>query len=491
MIFGYGAVALAVARNIFLVPVYLHHISLGEYGAWLATGGALTQILVTDFGLSGVITQRVARRFGAGDAAGLGPLIAAGLANGAALGVLLTGISLVLAYFLPATQGLSAAAAHRVLQCFLIAVCANGIGVLANTASGIIRSLQRAVAVGTVTLFADVASIFVTISGLFLGAGLYAIAIGLLVRSACTAICSLGLIAMYRSRHGASRLRFDWAESRALWRDSAHFFLTSIAMKLQTNANTLFVGALLGPQTAAVYGLTVRAHETVLMLIGQINVALGPSLAHLVGEERLARFQLLLIRLLPATAAIAAVGMTVTVTLNASFVQLWVGAGAFGGQTVSIVMGSALFVAALAYVAYDALLARGEFHFISRTFMVSSVLHVTVLLVLVPHGLWGAPVAVLVATCCWGIPMWLRIASTSQISRLELGRMFRDPILTGLIGCATGILFALYYPKVGSWSGLFGEGVACSAVLATLLLLLRPSLRTLLREELSLTARAL
>src|SRR5262249_7208831 len=196
MIFGYGAVALAIARNIFLVPVYLRHISLGEFGAWLATGGALTQILVTDFGLTGIITQRVARRFGARDWAGLGPLIAAGLINSAALAVLLTSLSLALAPFLPATQGLSPAATHRVLQCFLLAVAANGIGVVASTAAGIIRSLQRAAATGVVTLLAVVASIVVTVGGLVEGMGLYAIALGLFIRSACIATSCLGLIAV-------------------------------------------------------------------------------------------------------------------------------------------------------------------------------------------------------------------------------------------------------------------------------------------------------
>ena len=41
MFFGYASMMISLARNILLVPIYLHAIPLAEYGAWLATGGAL------------------------------------------------------------------------------------------------------------------------------------------------------------------------------------------------------------------------------------------------------------------------------------------------------------------------------------------------------------------------------------------------------------------------------------------------------------------
>ena len=54
-------------RNVLLVPVYLAYVSTEEYGAWLATGGTLVQLLISDYGVSGVILQRVAASYGAND----------------------------------------------------------------------------------------------------------------------------------------------------------------------------------------------------------------------------------------------------------------------------------------------------------------------------------------------------------------------------------------------------------------------------------------
>jgi len=491
IIFGYSALALALARNIVLVPVYLRHIALGEYGAWLATGGALVQLVVTDFGLAGVVTQRVAHRYGAGKSSQLGPLIGAGLLNGALLATVLTALCLVFALFLPATQGLTAAQAHRVLQCFLLAVSANGLAVMAGTAAGIVRSLQRAIAVGTITLVADLASVFATVAALLAGFGLYSLAIGMLVRSVIAAIGSLGLLATLALREPQLRWSINWEESQALWRDSARFFLTSIAMKLQSNANTLFVGMLAGPQLAAVYGLTVRAHETVLMLIAQINTALGPSLAHLVGEERHASFRALILRLVPVMAVIAAVGMTLTVILNETFVRLWVGAGAFGGQLTSIVMGFAMWVASVAYVAYEALLARGEFGRIARTFVAASILHVLLLLVLVRLGIWGAPVAVLLTTLCWGAVLGRHVIRDAALSPAEILSIGGEVALIAVIAVAVGAGFTFGYPKSGSWPSLVTEAAVCALVLVATLLGLLPRLRRQIREEFSLTLRAM
>src|SRR5262245_489554 len=123
-LFGYGGLAFTLARNVLLVPVYLHFIPLAEYGAWLATGGALAQLLVADFGLSGVLTQRIASQSGAG-AAGLRSLAGAGLVNALGLALALGALSSLVALWLPATQGLDPGQRARVMECYFVAVAAN------------------------------------------------------------------------------------------------------------------------------------------------------------------------------------------------------------------------------------------------------------------------------------------------------------------------------------------------------------------------------
>lgn len=484
MVFGYGALASALLRNVVLVPIYLHYIDLGEYGAWLATGGALAQILVTDFGLTGVILQRVAHALGAGDLSRLRSLIGAGLANGAALALLLTALSAVLAPLLPAMHDLSALQSHRVTQCFLLAVSANGFAVIGNTSTGIVRSLQRAAAAGSIVLIADLVGVLATVCALFLGLGLYALPLGLLGRSLTTLIGGIGTLGVIWLRESWPRIRIDREQSLSLWRDSLQFFLTSIAMKLQSNANVLVVGMLAGPQSAAIYGLTVRAHETVLLVIAQTNAAIAPSLAHLLGENGQQRFRDLLLKLLFVTAAIAAVGMATTVALNEAFVRLWVGAAQFGGQATSVLMGAALWVASIAYVAYEALLADGQFRLIARTFIAASALHVVLLLLLVRWGMWGAPAALLITTLTWGSVLWVHAARKVGLQRATAAHAAREILKIASLCMVAALLVITMLQKQPGWGYLIAQGAACVSLSALALLLIRPDLRRLLLEEL-------
>src|SRR2546423_57575 len=214
MLFGYTSLLVALARNVLFVPIYLHNISLAEYGAWLATGGALALILINDFGLSGVVIQRISTSYGAGDIKALGSLTGSALAIGSLMALLLTAISFACVPLLPGLQSLTALERHTVVNCFLLAVGANAVGLIGTTTTSIIRSLQKAVPAGSIVLVADSAYVAVTLAGLFRGNGLYAIAAGFLARSFIIALGGGIGIAVGCSRSISGKVVIPWS---ALW----------------------------------------------------------------------------------------------------------------------------------------------------------------------------------------------------------------------------------------------------------------------------------
>ncbi len=490
-LFGYSTLVFTLARNVLLVPLYLAYIDLGEYGAWLATGGALALLLVTDYGLSGVVAQRIAERAGAGDAAVMRRLVSAGFANALVLALALSALSSLFGLWLPATQGLSAQQLQRVFDCFLIAVASNGFGVLSSAMLAGIRGAQRPAVAGVITLAADVASVMITLACLLSGFGLYAIAIGVLTRSTIAALASV--IAIFAICRGAAgRWLPRWDDSLAMWRDAGRFFFTSIAMRLQNQANVLFVGTLLGPRAAAIYGLTVRAHETVYIVMMQLNAACGPVLAHLAGAGNFERFYGVIRSLLPLLAALATIGIACVAVLNESFVKLWVGADAFGGLGLSVLMGIATWLTALAFVAYEAMVARGEFAFITRAFTLGSVLHVAVLLVVLKvFGAWAAPLALTASSLCWGGLLWRRLASDSPELTAAWPQLLRGVALTGVAGAAAAAVLLALLPLAHSWPVFIAEAVITACGLGAVLLAVRPDLRRSLRDEVLATLRSL
>ncbi len=491
MFFGYASLVTALARNILFVPIYLHSIPLVEYGAWLATGGALATIIINDFGLSGVVTQKMSAAFGAGDMQALGSLTGSALSIGVLLALGLTTLSLLAAPWIPGLDVLTPSQHRIVFDCFLIAVAANALGIMGATAGSVLRSLQRVVLVGSIVLAADVAFIAVTLLALFNGAGLYAIAVGLLVRSGVVAVTAFVAVLVTCAGMQHVTVRVQSHAVRGLVGGSGQLFLSSVAMKLQSQGNVFFVGTLLGPASAAIYSLTVRAHETVLMLIGQINAALVPSVTHLFGSGNLTRFRTVLQRVLISIALVTAFAMTMTVVLNEEFLRLWIGDHAFAGQGVSILMAVALFVSSLGFVAYDALLAQGQFGFVSRVFIVVSVLQMLLLTMLPYAGLWLAPLLVLGSAAVWGCLFWIRVWRSIDLKRSEILVLSSELTRIAVVSAVAAAAFVALYPETKSWLGLLTEAMACALVVTGGYFAVSSNTRALVREELGMTISAL
>ena len=64
---SYVSLALVMVRNLVMIPLYLACIDNRLYGAWLATGSIVTYFGLLDFGLNGVLMQRVASSYGERD----------------------------------------------------------------------------------------------------------------------------------------------------------------------------------------------------------------------------------------------------------------------------------------------------------------------------------------------------------------------------------------------------------------------------------------
>jgi O-antigen/teichoic acid export membrane protein len=491
MLFGYANLLIALARNILFVPIYLHTIPLAEYGAWLATGGSLALLLINDFGLSGVVTQKISTSFGAGDIEALGSLAGSALTIGTLMALLLTAISIACVPILPGLQTLSALDRQAVMNCFMIAVLANAIGVIGGTITSIIRSLQRAVAAGSIALAADITNVAVTLVGLFRGNGLYAIAAGMLARSVILASVGAISVSIVCSRSVRMTLVVQWRAVLELLGDASRFFLASIAMKLQSQANVVFVMGILGPSSAAIYSLTVRAHETILMLIGQFNAALVPSFTHLLGSGNLARFRAVLLRLLLVVAAISGLALSTTVILNAGFLHLWLGNRAFPGQEVSILTGIALLMSSLGYVAYDALVSQGNFKLVSKAFVLSSLLQLLLLVSLLRFGMWLAPTVTLITGLVWGSVFWGNVSKEVGLTSVETRGLLVE--LARILGftAATAAAFLAFYPTANSWWSLIAEGLLGITLLVCGYLMFSATIRTIVREEIGMTLRTL
>lgn len=397
LVFGYAQVGVTITRNVLLVPLYLHFVDVAEYGAWLATAGVLAQLFVSDFGLTATAIQRAAAAFGGNDRPELGRAVGSSLGVSLLLGALLTLISLAASPFIPAVSGTDAATGSTLLWCFVIVAAGNGVGIVGLTATGLLRAVQRPIVSGAILMASDVVNIFASVAMLYAGHGLFALAAGHAARNAFLALVGVAVCLWVCRRR--LELVPDWSvrDLRRMFAASYYQFFTSVAQRVQSKADVFFVGLLLGPSAAALYSLTARAGETVQMLSAQVVASVDASLAHLHGGGDSKRFGEVLRIALASTACVGALGMMGVAAFNESFVVLWVGEALFAGQVTSLLLAAAGFAVTLGSVFYVALIARGEFRSLSNAYLASVGVHIPLLLVLTPFGVWGAALAALVA----------------------------------------------------------------------------------------------
>ncbi len=485
LFFSYGSMVLVLIRNLALVPLYLHYIGLEEYGAWLATGGVLGYLMMLDLGLMGVITQASAAAYGAGDRFALGRLVTTGVAQSLLLACLAGAIASILSPFVPRWMGLTDLAAHRLQVCFLIVAVANGVNIVGVATEGILKSLQRPFLPGVLHLGSDLVNVAVTVILLLKGWGLYAVAAGLATRSVVAVLG--GLVAFVWVCVGEMRLPlcFSWRDASSLWNRSLTLFMTRIGSSLEANSDPFLVGLILGPETAGMFALTIRAHDTVRMLTGPISTALMPSMAHLHGESNRARFRDIAVLAMKLQCVVGAVGMAAVVFLNTAFVRLYMGPHVYAGHAVNILAALWGLNLLVGSSPYNSLFAMGSFHVLLGASWLDAAIKIPITLAFLLAGqLWGAPAGSLIASLGANWLLFRAFRSQLQLPALEARALLRDLAKLLAVPLALAICLSPATGVISNWSVFITASLAFTGVAVVLIVLSDHELKSLLRKGL-------
>lgn len=472
---GYAGMVLLLVQGLVLVPLYLHYLGAGTYGAWLASGEVLGWLAVLDLGIAGVSSQRMAAAHGRGDHRvvadyfGTGVLMQAALAAGVVL------LAVVAAPFVPGWVQLTGPAADELASCFVVAGVATGLGLLANVVGALALSTQRMLFVHAATVGAGVLGLAVAVVLLLGEYGLWALALGMLVRSG-SLLLAVSAHALYVLRHDLrQRARLHGATAREYLGFSGVAVLTMVGNTAANRSDGVLIALLFGPETVTVYVLTRRAAEMLSMFLARIGGAVYPGFAHLVGSGNHARAgevagqvaRLYFWTAVPATALYMA--------LNRSFVELWVGPAQFAGQSLTVLVGLNVLVVGWASLVLYVNGAAGNITRAGVAVFVEAVARVGAALVLLSAaGLAGLPAAG-VATAAVSAHVglgWLFRRLELPRPRVPLRQAAFAAVLLAAGAAAGTVRWADTWLQFVAWGGAFG-GVALAAVLA-----LEPAART-------------
>jgi O-antigen/teichoic acid export membrane protein len=185
----------------------------------------------------------------------------------------------------------------------------------------------------------------------------------------------------------------------------------------------------------------------------------------LYGTADEARFHEVLRIALVSTAFAGALGMTGVAAWNESFVALWVGPELFAGQATSLLLAAVGMLAIVGSVPYVGLIARGDFRQLSRAYLTSVLLHIPLLVLLAPLGVWGAALAALVAGL---LRTGLLCNALRKNMRQDAVAIWRATllVLAVTLPAAAAALLALVLVPVSSGWGQFSGAVLVFALVA-------------------------
>jgi O-antigen/teichoic acid export membrane protein len=251
---------------------------------------------------------------------------------------------------------------------------------------------------------------------------------------------------------------------------SVYQFGTQLIARLRFMLDPFIIGVCINAETAGIYALTVRAHDTVRMIASQIMGSIIPSMAHLHGEGNRELFRTVISMAYRTQAFIAGVGFAGVIAFNQDFMKLWLpnGADVYAGAVVNIAAAAWTIAWIISAVSYDAYFCMGEFPRLLRFTSLDSIIRFPLMIaLLLSGGLWGVPIASLIAQLF--AVNWLLTRSvwnTLDFDRAARRRIIRQvaallavPMALALLVMATGV-------ALDTWL-TFAAGVVVFAAIAS------------------------
>lgn len=408
-LFAYVGVAFTLVQGVLLVPLYVRHVPMALYGAWLATGNVLAWLELVDPGIAVVLQQRVAVAYGGNRSDDMAKIIGTSMCIAVGLSSLPL-LAMPFAHHLGPLMHLTGNDAAVLAKCFRIGLVSTSVSLAAFALHAISTGLQLTFFTGLVAVSSSLIGVCVTFVMLLRGAGLISLPLGLLVRSSLLLLGNAVQIAVWTRRWLPVRPHFARREARAFGGLLGLTFQLRLGTVLLERMEAFLSARLVSPDAAARLVLTGRSSEVVRMVASRVPPALVPSLSHLVGEGKHDRVAEIFGVLGRYQGWFTAIGVASVIALNEWFVTLWLGPSFFGGQALTVLQAIAAALWLMTGAMYQVFIASGAIRAVSLLALAEAVVRLPLQLVLIRWlGLIGLPLATCLSTgvVSGGYLVWL------------------------------------------------------------------------------------
>jgi len=419
LVFHYVSIALMMVSGVLLVPLYLHHIPLGLYGAWLATGNVLMWLTAVDPGLTSILQQRVGDAYGQNNHQSIRGMIAAGLLLSACATLVLLCLGYLATRYIPSWLNLASSVDQQILlQAFWVAVIGSCLLLFSYSVTAINQGLQSSLGIGCIYVAVHILDILLILALIFAGFGLMALAYSALFRGIGML---LGNVVYLGWRLNKDNIGFSISSVKIveLLKLMPFTFVAQASSIVASNIDAFVVARFLGADVVPVLVLTRKAFDICRMIVSRPIMAIMPALSHLAGERDIDKAKQVLIRLVRIMMWLLLLITSGLMSLNDDFVRIWVGDSLFAGVEINALLCAGLLVGVMTLSLSNLCMALGDIKGASLAILAQSVIFIALVIPGTKYlGLTGIVLAPLVAALLVGF--WYFPQSLSAILKIDL-----------------------------------------------------------------------
>jgi len=423
--FAYLQFALSIAVGIALVPFVLHQVGQRLYGYWLASGEILAYAAMADFGVMGVVPWLIAEADGRKDRAAVRRLMSTAFYAALAVSAIYAVLVLVLWRIAPAVLNLSPADRTSIVGPLAIIACVTAIVMPLRVAGSALMGLQDVKFYGALTTATWAVDLVITVTLLYNGYGLYALALGAAIPSALGVLATavrLRVIAPDLFGHWPRPLVDDVAR---LFREGFGAWMGAWGWRLSAATDAIVLASLGQPVWITRLVMTAKLGQTLTQMSWVPGDSSLVGLAQLSGEQQPERVRAAVGALFRVYLALATAGACIILAVNGAFVRGWLGTNIFGGPALNAVLATLIVVATMTHGLSVMTSVLGRRMHVGVVTLTSGIVQVALAFVLARRiGLIGIPLASLCAQLFLLIP--LLFPALSSQSGLTWGAFLRE-----------------------------------------------------------------
>jgi O-antigen/teichoic acid export membrane protein len=321
-----------------VTPLYLDLTSQELFGLWLTLGSVLGWIKLGDMGIGMALTRRSVEALEKNNYDLLRRLIYGAILSFLVLGVIFSGIGYLLTDTLVEMFGISGAIESDFRRTFYVLLSVALIGPCFGVFGSVIEAKQHIAFQQINHTVVTLLSIGVNVLLLFLGFGIISFAFGFLFKALLMPFIEIIYLRRIDNRIELFPIKTSKKDIISLLKFGGLFQILKIANLVSTSADNIIIASILGASFVSIYVFTGKlAFLFAVFLISIIPSILFPGISQLFelgDKEKIAR---LYIKLSNISIRVGLLIGILYLSVNESFVNLWVGSENYGGLELTTI----------------------------------------------------------------------------------------------------------------------------------------------------------